>query len=430
MNEKRLNFTKTNINALSLPTNGKRTFYYDAQVRGLAVLMLPSGARSFYVRRKIKGRAEKIFLGRYPDLSVENARNLAKVALGQISMGINPNEERRKIRNEMTFGELFQQYMERYSKVHKKSWHYDEREVKKFLSDWFTKKISDLTRNDVQRRLEKVFKENGLYQSNRILERIRAIYNKAIEWGWEGKNPALGIKKHKEKARDRFIQVFEMPYVLRAIENEANETARDYFLMLLLTGARKSNTLQMRWEQITWEECVWKIPETKNGEPVLVPLTQRALDILQRRLKTSTSDWVFDSRINPGGHFVEGKRAWKRILERATLYYWASKVTTASLVSRFEPILLHGGSPKMVINAVKKAATAESIRLPNALTDIRVHDIRRTFGSYQAIAGASLQVIGKSLGHKSIQATQIYARLNLNAVKKSVETATDMMFAA
>lgn len=61
------------------------------------------------------------------------------------------------------------------------------------------------------------------------------------------------------------------------------------------------------------------------------------------------------------------------------------------------------------------------------MLDLPIHDIRRTFGSYQAITGASLQVIGKSLGHKSTAATQIYARLNLEPVRASVERATSVM---
>ncbi|WP_367913917.1 tyrosine-type recombinase/integrase [Leadbetterella sp. DM7] len=70
----------------------------------------------------------------------------------------------------------------------------------------------------------------------------------------------------------------------------------------------------------------------------------------------------------------------------------------------------------------------EKITLPTGLMDVHIHDIRRTFGSFQAITGASLQIIGKSLGHKSPLSTQVYARLNLGLVLVSIEKATQVMF--
>jgi site-specific recombinase XerD len=66
--------------------------------------------------------------------------------------------------------------------------------------------------------------------------------------------------------------------------------------------------------------------------------------------------------------------------------------------------------------------------LPEGLMNIRLHDVRRTLGSYQAINGSSLQVIGQSLGHKSLQSTQVYSRLTIEPVRVSVEKAAQAMF--
>jgi hypothetical protein len=104
---------------------------------------------------------------------------------------------------------------------------HDEREVNKFLSHWFNRKASSISKHEIQRIQEKIRDENGLYQSNRLFERIRAIYNKNIEWGWEGINPTTGIKKYKEKSMDRFIQPDELPRFFKALEEEENLTARD-----------------------------------------------------------------------------------------------------------------------------------------------------------------------------------------------------------
>jgi len=78
---------------------------------------------------------------------------------------------------------MFTHFMERYSKVFKKSWQYDEREVNEFLQHWFKRKASKISKSEIQRLHETIHRDNGLYQANRILERVRAILNKAIEIG-------------------------------------------------------------------------------------------------------------------------------------------------------------------------------------------------------------------------------------------------------
>lgn len=342
-----------------------------------------TGNKTFYLYQRVDGKPERIKLGRFPDLSIERARGAARVAKGKIAAGENPQKEKRSIRSEMTFKELFKQYMERYSKKHKRSWKYDEREVPKYLGHWFDRKISSISTQEIRRLHEKLHDENGLYQANRVLERIRGIYNKAIEWGWEGQNPTNGIKKYREKSRDRFIQPEEMKRFFEALDEEPNETARDYFKVLLFTGARKTNVLAMRWEEISWQAATWRIPETKNGEPVTVPISTYAKEVLEKRKEANqeNSPWVFPGT-GKGGHLNDPKKAWNRILTNAEI------------------------------------------------KDLRIHDLRRTFGSYQAATGASPYVIGKSLGHKSQEATQIYARLNLDPVRNSVELATRAMLEA
>lgn len=428
MASEKLNFTVKALQSLPLPEKGKRAYYRDNGVAGLTLDVRSSGSKSFYLYKFLNGKPERIFLGVFPDLTIENARKAATIHKASIAQGKNPQDEKRKIRDEITFGDLFRDYLERHSKLTKKSWAYDEREVKKFLSQWFGRKISSIKKTEVQRLHETIRIENGLYQANRILERIRAIYNKAIEWGWEGANPALGIKKFKEKSRDRFVLPSEMPFLIKSLQEEPNETARDYLLMLLLTGVRRTNTLQMRWDQIIWDHRIWRIPDSKNGEPLIIPLVADAMNILTRRKEKSTSYWVFPSEIDSTKHLTNFKRAWKRTLQKATLSYWASDEDLKELFCEVDLSINGYQQVNSLFNQIKKLAGKKKITLPIGLMDIHIHDIRRTFGSYQAINGASLQIIGKSLGHKSPLSTQVYARLNLEPVRASVEKATDAMF--
>ena len=373
----RKNLTKAIIDNLEPASKGKRYQIYDVTVPKLLIRVTDKGTKSFMVIKRTAIEPIKVTIGHYPDVSIQQARTQALVILNEIADGKNPNEKKRKFRQEMTLKELFDMFMERYSKRLKKSWKYDEREIPKHLGCWFNRKISTITKPQIQKLHEKISIENGIYQANRTLERLKSMYNRAIEWGWEGSNPCNGIKKNKEVKRDRFLRPDELPRFFKALQEEQNEVARNYIWMLLLTGARKTNVLAMRWDEIDFELQMWRIPDTKNGEPVNIPLTSLAMQLLKSI--NHESEWVFPSSSSQYGHLQDPKKAWKRILTQAEI------------------------------------------------ENLRIHDIRRTLGSYQAITGASLHIIGKSLGHKSSISTQIYARLTNDPVRASMETATNKM---
>lgn len=376
----RLHFTKAALLKAPAAAKGARDYYYDEREAGLMMAVTPAGSKAFYLYKRIEGRPERLKLGGFPDMTVEQARKAAAKAKGAIAAGKNPQKDKKAIRDEMTFGALFGEYMDKYSKVHKKSWQYDEREVNKYLSHWFRRKISSIDRAEVERLHAKIGKENGIYQANRLLERIRSIFNKAIEWGWQGTNPAVGVKKFREQSRDRFLQPDELPRFFEALANEPNEAARDFFMISLLTGARKSNTLAMMWKDINFDTATWRIEDTKNAEPLTVHLPQQAIALLIERKLKSEGSYVFEGS-GKSGHLADPKKAWSRILKDA------------------------------------------------GIENLRIHDLRRTLGSYQAATGANGYIIGKSLGHKSQQSTAIYARLNLDPVRESVDKATELMFA-
>jgi integrase len=373
------NFTKRSLDALPLPERGKRFYFYDTTVRGLELMVTEQGTKSFKLYRKFKDKPIRVTLGKYPQMSVENARREAQKTLNDLIQGKNPNEEKKKLRAETSFGELFSLFMERYSKKSKKTWQSDQSTIPRFLGHWFKKKLSNITKQEIIILHERIREENGLYQANRLLERIRCMFNKAIEWGWYGVNPAQGIKKFKEKSRERFLHEDELPRFFESLEAESNDTIRDYIYVSLLTGARRANVLAMRWEDINIERREWLVPETKNGESLRIHLPEKVIEILMNRLnKYGQEQWVFEG---PGktGHLMEPKAGWKRILGRAEI------------------------------------------------KDLRIHDLRRTLGSWQAATGANSYMIGRSLGHKSQQSTAIYARLNLDPVRESVEKATQAM---
>ena len=225
----------------------------------------------------------------------------------EISQGVNPNKKKGILRDEPTLDEFYELYIKRYGLGHKSKSTLLEntRQYKSYFQKLHKRKLSEIE-NDTLIDLHSYIKENhGLYAANRALSLLQGIFNKAIEWGWEGKNPAQGIKKFKEKSRDRFLQGDELPKFWDAVVQETNIAARDYIILSLLTGARKGNTLAMCWDDVYLEIMEWKIPETKNGESLTIPLSPEAIMILEARKKESTCKCVFPSPTTKSGHIED-----------------------------------------------------------------------------------------------------------------------------
>lgn len=377
----KFNFTKAAIENLPVPDKGW-SYHYDQKVQGLGIGIGSTGKKSFILYRKIHGKPERITLGRYPDLTIEQARGKASEINTDIANGLNPSEVKRGRQAELTFAELFAEYLERHSKPNKKTWTEDESQFRTYLAKPLGKmKLSSIDRSSIATIHSNITKAGHATTANRVKALVSSIFGWAISAGRWQTNPATGIRLNKEQSRDRFLQGDELPRFFQALADEQNDTMRDYFLLSLLTGARRANVLSMKWSDVTLDRAEWRIKETKNGTPQTVTLSPEAVVLLNNRKPIESAIYVFPGT-GKSGHLVEPKKGWKRILERA------------------------------------------------GIDDLRIHDLRRTLGSWQAKTGASMAIIGKSLNHKNHNTTAIYARLDLDPVRASVEKATNAMLEA
>ena len=395
MPKTKINFTDNRLRKLTHNGSKKRLYFYDNGQPGLAMQITPTGTKSFQVQvwDKTRGKSVVKSIGRYPAMSIARARRKAAALVDQIHDGKDIIEAAKALQKEPTFGEIFTRWM-KTAKKHKLSWENDQSQYDLYLKDefankkfsWFTRsKIRDwhvgLTNKTRQRKdsLGNSVKISGI-TANRALALVSSVFNSELP---DSQNPCKGIKKFKEKSRDRFLQPDELKRFFAVLEDKKTpDYFRDYLLLSLFTGARRNNILSMQWGEIDFEQETWRIPpdKSKNDEAILVPLLEPAIKILASRKVSTTSIFVFPSR-GQKGHIVEPKNAWKALLDRA------------------------------------------------GLKDVRLHDLRRTLGSYQTITGASSTIVGKTLGHKTQQATAVYARLNLDPVRASMETAVNAMLA-
>ncbi|SFL02935.1 Site-specific recombinase XerD [Nitrosomonas aestuarii] len=381
--QRKFNFTKVEIDSLPLPDKGKRNTYQDSRTNGLSLRVSSTGVKTFCVFKRIKGGSpERVTLGRYPDMTIDQARRKTMEISLAISEGKNPAESKRKLKSELLFGDLFGDYLERHSKPKKKTWLEDHEKYKNHIEKPLgRKKLSEIDRSTISVIHSNITKTGHPIAANRILALISSVFGWAISAGLWEKNPALGIRRNKEKSRDRFIQSDELPKFFQSLADESSDIIRDYVLISLLTGARRSNVCSMKWQDINFDRAEWRIEETKNDTPQIVTLSPEAIEVLHNRKTNSESEYVFPGK-GKRGHLMEPRKGWERILNRA------------------------------------------------GIKDLRIHDLRRTLGSWQAKTGASLAIIGKSLNHKNQSTTAIYARLDLDPVRDSVNTATNAMLTA
>jgi integrase len=373
-------FTETRLRNLNAPP--QREYYADTRTRGFKLAVYPSGAKAFLIYRRVHGRPERIFIGRWPDLTVEQARKIAEQTNGLIAKGENPAQQQRQKKLEGTLSNLFERYLELHARPHKqpRSVIEDERNFKRYLASWSARRLSSILRRDVERRHAEIGQKHGKYAANRALALLSSMFNKAIDWGWSGSNPVVGIKKFAEEERERFLTQAEMPRFLHALAQESDPDFRDYTVLGLLTGARTSNLLAMRWQEIDTAEAVWRIPRTKGNKPQTIPLVGPAVAILLRRREQANGEWVFPSGKVLGEHVKVFRTQWTRLLQRAEL------------------------------------------------ADLRPHDVRRTLGSWMMKGGTSLPIVKKALGHQDLSTTLIYTRSEDGELRRALEaTATRML---
>ena len=381
----RKRLTKRTIEAIPVPPAG-RTVVFDQDVRGFYLETTSSGARSFYLYRKVNGRPRRVRLGGYPDLAPEAARKMVQKIAGEIAEGRDPNAERRRRRQadrtDPTLGEVLAHTVEHHWKPNCRTWAHMERLFEANSSTWKSRRLSAVTKVDVLEKHRRLGKENGHYLANRWRGVLHRLFEVAIEdFDFAGGNPVRKVKPFAEHERERFVTPEELPRLFDAIDAAEDVRIADFLRLALLTGARKTALMRMRFADVDLGRAVWTIPpaDSKNGSPVHVPLVPEAVEVIRSRLVAAGGRvWVF-----PGRHGKEHLKDVRKPLAK-----------------------------------VFKAARFE---------DVRLHDLRRTFGSWQAANGSSELLIGKSLGHRNTRSTAVYARLTLDPVRQSVERATEAM---
>jgi integrase len=336
----------------------------------------PNGRKSFVLSYRCNGRKRLMTLGRHGVITLDEARTLARKALVDVAAEKDPLDQRQLANQGESVADLCDAFLERYSKIHKRSWKDDASRIRLYIIPaWGALRASSLKRSDVAR-LHRQLGEKHPYGANRLLELLSKMYELARVWGVveeDYTNPARGIPKFREEKRDRWITPEELPRLAKAIDEEPNRPARAALWLYLLTGLRKSELLSLRWSDIDDHRQEIRLGRTKSGRSHYVPLSEAARKILQEIPRLEDNAYVFPGA-KPGHHLVNIDKPWRRVRQSA------------------------------------------------GIEDVRLHDLRRTMGSWLAQAGNSLHLIGRVLNHSTPSTTQVYARFGNDHVRSALES--------
>lgn len=292
-----IHFTQDRVRNLPLPINKEREDYYDSGCPKLLCRVSNTGNKSFVVLKKtVDGKTRRVTLGRFPDLSVNDARKMAQVALIDLAQGVNPTEEKRKQRfKNISLKELFVRYLEDKSALREAS----IKDYTKIMnspfgfSDWLDKPINDITRDMVLTR-RKQFTGGA---DNKMCV-LRALLNYAIALKALDINPVDVLRDgnlwNKPTRRKRMIPSDNLKAWYESVINLQNEKAKVYLLILLHTGLRDTDVRYLEWKDIDFKNACFIARDTKNSSDFTAYIAPQITSYLRNlHVTTGSGKYVF-----------------------------------------------------------------------------------------------------------------------------------------
>lgn len=367
--------------------------YYDENETGLILRLSKAGTKTFAYRYRFSGENRRFTIGKFPEVSLSDARAKVRELKVRINDGIDPQAVKKKLKykpKELTFKELtdifskqhLQTLRERTRKEYQR--HIDVELLGKH--NWGDIPVSEFTSQHVREVLNyKAYEEDAFTSANRI----RSTISKIFAFGLKN----VGIKleanpvehtpvfEQGENIRDRYYTEDEIKELWEFWETK-EEPIQSYYKILLLTGQRKMETMQMEWSEINWDKAckrikvgpdgrpeqeafladIWTIPaeKAKNGVETDVPLSDSVKSIL-KKLKpiTGKSKWVFESPVIKGQPLTSVKSTTKKIKETTSVSDFRLHDLRTTLITHMEELLIDDKIIKKVVNHAAEGVTGK-----------------------------------------------------------------------
>lgn len=364
----------------------EREFHlWDDKVRGLGLRVHPSGVKTFILKKRTAtGRQVKITIGRFGELTVDEARDRAIELATDLIKGKDPAQAKREVRANPRFDVFARRYIAEHCEVKNKpkTIYNNTSSINNILIPKFgAKPVAEITHDDV------IKVRNGLrhtpYQANRTIAVLRHMMNWAEQLGFRQRqtNPCPKGTMLPEKKRNRFLsdeELIRLATVLDSEEKEARlllpKSAHSLSIvfairLLVLTGARLNEILTLQWGDVDLDQRSILLKDSKTG-PKPIYLSDEAVEVFRSIPRVADNPHVIVGRIK-GACLVNLEKPWRRI---------------------------------------RKAA---------GLDNVRIHDLRHTYASYGVTSGLGLPIIGALLGHRAAATTHRYAHVGMNPARQA-----------
>ena len=380
---KAVKLTKTKIDQAELGVT-----LWDTEVSGFCVEVLKSGVRTYrFQYRALDGRQGKMKLGRYPSMTVEEARKIAREYRVEVDKGGNPSVARREMRAQKCLADFAVYYTDVYGpQVGLKA--STIRDAKRVLGvfvipKYGKRKVTDFKRSDIQSIVSDAFNKSGRSQANRLRAVLSKVFSLAIADEACTVNPVTKVPLYREDIRAVRLSHEDVRSLVRACGEYDDQEAANALLLLLHTGARKSEVLRATWSQFDLENGTWTKPAsyTKAKRTHVVALAPQTVELLWGMAAMRRSDFLVPGR-KDASHRYDLKGPWKNIQEAA------------------------------------------------GISGYRIHDLRRTKASFMISTNSDIATVGRALGHTQAQTTQRYAMMFNKPQREGSERAIAAMLGA
>jgi integrase len=361
------------------PPNLKAVEYWDSSVVGLGLRASPKGQKSWTIIYRINGKQKRLTFGKYPAISLSDARKMAGEKLRMVVQDIDPALTTPPPPQKETVQRVVRLFIKRYAKQHNKTWRTTEQILEREIFPvWGERAIQSITRRDVIVRIDSVMDRGKEYMANRLLAILRKFFNWCVERDIIQTSPASGLKPPgKERSRDRILTEEEVKSVWEASQSMGYPFGSIY-LLLTITGQRLNEVASMKWEDLNLKENHWTIQADDNKPERLhvVPLSSLALNVIESVPRVAETGFLFST-------------------------------TGITAVSGF-------GKAKNRLNQLSN------------VTDWKTHDLRRTATTFMAQLGVAPHVAEAVLNHSSGIVSGVAGVYNRYSYLKEKQDALDL----
>jgi integrase len=312
--------TKRLVDA-ALPA-AKDRFIFDAEVKGFGLKVTPLGRKVYVLQYRMGGRkspTRRYTIAEHGDLTADQARDEAIRLRGRIRTGIDPQSEKKARPQSRTFAETADGYLRHVEKTLRPS---SAREWRRIIERdakpaWGDRAIDAITRRDVRDLVEGVSGRGAEVQANRVLARLKTLFNWAVQQDVIATSPAAGLKPPaKEVERDRVLSDEEIRW-FRVGCDQLGWPFGPLFKLLLLTAQRRDEVASMEWSHLSQDGKTWTMPreKSKNDRAHEVQLSPLAAGALQSLPRVSETLVFTTNGARPVSGFSGAKAALDRLME-------------------------------------------------------------------------------------------------------------------